>query len=217
MCDTKTPLPLKADLSPLLFMYLDFPTRQDEQIFFQPAQAISHTPYSENTCWFLTDFLLKRSVSLLPLFQFIYLCATTCFLCQRGVNSPWATKVFGQIESLPSAWYNQGKKHEKAWQNRACSLAESEEMKAPLTFILSPFFCRGSVLGIKITPHAWQVMASWVQVINAPKAVTHHQQLTANAPRCYFLCVLSPTGPKSWVQGVGLDDSCESLPTCPVL
>lgn len=193
MCDIKTPLPLKADLSLSCSWYLDFPTRQDEQIFFQPAQAISHTPYSENTCWFLTDFLLKRSVSLLPLCFNLFICVPLP-VCQRGVNSPWATKVLGQIESLPSAWYNQGKKHEKAWQNRAGSLAESEEMKAPLTFILSPFFCRGSVLGIKITLHARQVR---VQIINAPKVVTHHQQLTGNAPRCYFLYVPSPTGPKN--------------------
>lgn len=31
------------------------------------------------------------------LFRFIYLCATSCFPCQRGVTSPWATKLLGQI------------------------------------------------------------------------------------------------------------------------
>lgn len=49
------------------------------------------------------------------LFQFIYLfifiyLIKTCCLCQRGANSPWAAKVLGQISSLPSAWYSQGKK-----------------------------------------------------------------------------------------------------------
>lgn len=66
--------------------------------------------FSQISFW--RDLPLK-SLPFASLFQSIYLCATTSFLCQRGVNSPWATKVLGQIKSLPSAWYNQGKKSQE--------------------------------------------------------------------------------------------------------
>lgn len=137
--------------------HLDFATRQDEQVFFQPAQAF-HTHHTHKILAFFTDFLLKRSVSLIPPCFNLFICVPLpVFFVKKESTVHEQQKCLVKYNLCPLLGTTRARNHKKAWQNRACSLAESEGTEAPLTFILSPFFCRVSVLGIKITSHPWQV------------------------------------------------------------
>lgn len=87
---------------PLLFMVPGFSHKAGWAVLLEillPACPSRFTHTMHRKYLLASHRFPSEEISLLYacLFRFIYLCAAPCFPCQRGVNSPWATKVLGQI------------------------------------------------------------------------------------------------------------------------
>lgn len=223
MCDIKTPLPLRAGLSPLLFMVPGFSHLAG---WAGPLPTCpSHFTHTIHRKYLLVFSQISFWVSLLPLCFNLFICVPLpVFFVKEESTVREQQKCLVRYNLCPLLGTTRARNHKKAWQNRACSLAESEGIKAPLTFILSPFFCRGSVLGIKITSYPWQM---WLMGCHGGQMGTGY--------KCPKSSHWSPTTPRKcpqmgefilcWAQqdlnhksrGVDSMIPCESLPTWPVL